>query len=730
MPTLRPIFNDFSAGELSPRLAGRVDLPVYYRGARELTNFQVQLLGGVSKRYGTEYVLGTNSGNKSRIIPFTIDDDTVILMELTASHIRMIDVATGGVLSLSGTPIDIPTSYTEAELFEVKYAQTNRECYFVHRNHAPVWVRYKSGTSTSAVIEYTSADTSFAGNLIAWTAPTETPWQGYEMWEEVAQWLSVRKEYTATGTFNSKTVTKVMRTDLALTVTFSDLTTLDLARASSYSYAGSINIDLRPFIGAGNYPGAACFFAGRLWLGGSINDPAVIWASKPWDYKNFVVFEELVYEKMVQTEINETGSGYSASATANNAVLSSVAPALTVNELAGKYATGVNVAYGSQVVSNTANTVTLNKNAIGTSSFSVRFTAWKDAMVPEYEETTETTQQIGAGSAIRITLATEEDERIMWIAGGQDLYVGTSSSEWVIAGSSNAVSARAVITSRYGSAEIQARMVGGGIYHVSQASRHIRQMGQGTTATMQAEHMVRPGVVQLDYQQTPDLCLWAVIKDGTAVRCLMDSGAGIMAWDRIQLQDGDIIESVAVVPWGDGDKVYLTVDRPIGATHYRFIERLSEYGYLDSSKSGSGTTLSLPHLEGRIVTVRYKAGGVWYTVLRTVTSGTITIPSATEAVAGIPFPSVLETHFVTSADSEGLTKGIGRVFFRLYESDGFTVRHEDGGPPAYVEVEGYTGSVNISTDIPFGMDVSLRVESDDPVPVNIQSIVPEAEVGG
>jgi hypothetical protein len=354
-------------------------------------------------------------------------------------------------------------------------------------------------------------------------------------------------------------------------------------------------------------------------------------------------------------------------------------------------------------------------------------------MVPEYADTTDETQQVGAGSAVKIQLATEESEEIMWLTASQDLYVGTSSSEWIIAGTTTAVQTQAKIVSRFGSNRIQARMAGGGLYHVSPASRNIRQLTQSTPISMQAEHLIRKGVVQLDYQQAPELALWVVLEDGSLARCLMDSGSGMLAWDRITLQDGDLIESVAVVPWGDSDKVYMVVDRPVGATHHRFIEMLSDDKYLDSHIAGTGptiTTIVLPHLEGRVVTVRYKAGGKWYTTTRTVASFTITIPSSTEAYAGLPYEAVLKTHLVTSPDTEGLTKGIGRIFFRLYESDGFTVRHKASGPPAYVAVEGYSGSLYLSTDIPAGVDVSLRIESSDPVPVNIQSMIPEAEIGG
>jgi hypothetical protein len=756
MPTIRPIFNDFSAGELSPRLAGRVDLPVYYRGAQELTNFQTRVLGGAGKRPGTKYVQSTDGSKKARLIPFVIDANTVFLIELTGAtvspaapgKIRLLDAASGLWVSNGGNPASIPTSYTDGDLFQIRYAQTHREVMLVHPDYPPLWFRYVSGTPTTAVLDYTTSDQSFAGNLIEWTAPTETPYDTYELWEQVAQWLSSRKDYPASGTFNSKTVTGIRRNDLALTVTFSDETNVVITRGSTYSYQGTISMDMRPFIGAGNYPGAVCYFGGRLWMGGSRKDPAVLWGSKPWDYKNFVLFEEIVYKTKEEKPSGEVGNGFTctASATTDSVTLKSVTPVLTIDELKDKYASGVNVAYGTKVVSNTADTITLDRGAIGSGSFAVRFTDWKDAMVPEFDDSEDTTQQVGAGSAVRLGLATEEDERIVWISAAQDLYVGTTSSEWVIPGTSNAVQARAIIASRYGSADIQSRYVGDGLMYVAPASRHIRQLstGGGAPLTLQAEHMVKVGITQLDFAQVPDMCLYAVLANGELARCLMEPSTGVIAWDRIKVRDGDSIESVAVVPGADRDYVYMVVKRTINGSAVRFIEVLQEneddspasQWYLDAAVSKSGaaftTVTGLAHFNGQEVKVRYvpAAGGIAVATV-TVSGGSVTIPSATYALVGLPYSAVLRTHLVNSADSEGLHKGIGRVFFRLYKSNGFMLRYDETSDPIPVDLpSGYTGAHYVTTDIPTMMDVGLRVESDDPVPVNIQSIVPEAEIGG
>lgn len=745
MPTIRPVINTFAAGEISPRLAGRVDAPVSFQGAQELTNFQVKVLGGVSKRPGTKYVAGTFNNAKTRLIPFVIDHDTTFLIELTPSWIRIFSVENGAFLSNGGSPIALASNYTEAELYEIKYAQTYREMYLVHPNHPPIWFRYVSGTVTSAVIDYTASDQSFAGNLIAFTAPTGT-YDASELWERVAQWLTPRKDYTATGTYNGKTLSKVSRTDLVLTLTFTDASTLSLNKTGSYSYQGSINIDLRPFIGAGNYPAAVAFFAGRLWMGGSKNDPAVIWGSKPWDYKNFLLFEEIEYKTSEKTESGKVGDGFTAAATYNGTSLTGISPAVTAGALVGKFVTGKYIAYGSKVLSNTTNSVVMDKVALGSGTASVDFSDWKDVNVPEYAEGKKTTQQVGAGSAIRLKLATEEDESIQWIATSQDLYVGTTSSEWIIPGTSNATQARAIIASRYGSANIQARFVGEGLMYVTSSSRHIRQLStqMSQPLTMSAEHMIKHGVVQLDFQQSPDIALFTVLANGELARCLIEPAAQMMAWDRIRLRQGDAVESVAVVPGAARDLIYIVAKRIVGGQTRRFIEVLAEneddsiasQWYLDSAVEKSGTAFTtvtgLDHLNGEAVKVRYLAAGVPTTIDATVAGGSVTVPSTTYALVGLSYQAKLKTNWIDSVETVGLTKGIGRIFMRLFRSMGFTLKYSDdaAAPSVPVVMTNYTGPKHITTDIPNLVDAALTIVSDAPDPVGIQSIVPEIEIGG
>ena len=51
-----PIQTNFTAGELTPRLNGRVDIEQYYNAASLIKNFHVIPTGGIVKRSGTRHI--------------------------------------------------------------------------------------------------------------------------------------------------------------------------------------------------------------------------------------------------------------------------------------------------------------------------------------------------------------------------------------------------------------------------------------------------------------------------------------------------------------------------------------------------------------------------------------------------------------------------------------------------------------------------------------------------
>ena len=143
------LISNFSSGELSENLNGRVDLPQYYQAASRLENFDVIPTGGIKRRCGLERLAQLN-GN-CRLIPFILDKDTSFILEFIPGRIY---IWRNGekVTTTGGAQLYITTSYESiAEINEIHYAQDYNKLIFVHAEYAPF------------MLEYNFADETFTG---------------------------------------------------------------------------------------------------------------------------------------------------------------------------------------------------------------------------------------------------------------------------------------------------------------------------------------------------------------------------------------------------------------------------------------------------------------------------------------------------------------------------------------------------------------------------------------
>ena len=115
-----PALSSFTAGEISPRLEGRVNIEKYREGLADLTNNVVMPHGGVTRRPGSEFLGEVKSSSvKSRLIPFQFKtSDTYMLefgnevmrvyrngaqvLDATSKPITGITQASPGVLTITG----------------------------------------------------------------------------------------------------------------------------------------------------------------------------------------------------------------------------------------------------------------------------------------------------------------------------------------------------------------------------------------------------------------------------------------------------------------------------------------------------------------------------------------------------------------------------------------------------------------------------------------------------
>ena len=757
MPAIRPTITDFAYGELSPRLSGRSDLPIYYRGVQEMTNAVARILGGFSKRAGFTWVGETRSSASARLIPFVIDSSTAMMLEVSAGHVRLwcndVLATTDGT-----TPVDIAVTFADISL--IKYTQARNTLILTCPGNPPWTIKIKTVTGTTTkTITFDYGNPTFIGNLLSWTASSGT-WYASDLWAKCAQWMTMGKDYAATGTFNSKTLTGANRSESTLTLTFSDLSTLALSQTGNYAYQGTININFVPFGSSVDYPASCAFHQGRLLLGGTPSEPNAVFGSKILDYFNFTFFEEVEYSQAVQIlyVANYTITGTIASA--SNSITAVSAPDIAKVSL-GHHFTAAGIPTTAIVTDIGVTTVTMSEKATAsTSGLSIAMKAWADPTIPEYTHELVKTQQIGPASAEKFLLATEENENVQWIASAGDLAVGTASSEWGIAGNSNATNAKADLVSRHGAANLQARFVAGGVFYAQKSGKSIRPWttdGKGAVAiTAHADHIL-PGIVAFDYQSDPESVMWVVGTDGNLYRCGMESepqGYGysqiIPSWSRVATKAGDLFKSVCVLPSASGDIVYAIVERNMNGSTKRWLERMElnlgetydDRYFLDCAvKVTSGSNFNfvsgLTRFEG--MTVTYFCGTAEADMAKgtaVVSSAQITVPLCRLCYIGLPYTMKVNSfRLEQQAQTEGLKKQAPRVYFRLYKSGPFTVRYT-ADTSKYSDtvalpgaVKNYSGPVALSRANMPDTDVSIIMESADPWPVGVQVISPELDVG-
>jgi hypothetical protein len=126
------MLNNFTAGEVSPKLAARSDLERYKNGCKELRNFWIQALGGVYGRPGTRFVAAARDASTAvRIIPFEFSSTQAYIVEMSNGFFRFYK-DNGRIETSPGVPYEIASVYATSQLFDVRYAQSADTMYMAH----------------------------------------------------------------------------------------------------------------------------------------------------------------------------------------------------------------------------------------------------------------------------------------------------------------------------------------------------------------------------------------------------------------------------------------------------------------------------------------------------------------------------------------------------------------------------------------------------------------------
>jgi len=276
MPRTTLALTSFVSGEFSAKMDGRSDFDKYSSGTKTLENFLIHPQGAATRRVGTQFIAEVkDSSKKTRLIPFEFSTTQTYVLEFGDQYIRFYKDK-GQILS-GGSAYEISTPYLEAELFDIKFAQSADVMYIVHPNHETNKLS-RTGHTSWSLDEVVFTDGPYlAPNTTAITlTPSATSGSGI----------------TITASTNA-----FVSTDVNRLVSFSN----GYARITAFNSATNVTADveddfdnttattdwkLGAFSDTTGHPSCVSFFEQRLVFAGTISEPQTLYFSKAGDYEN------------------------------------------------------------------------------------------------------------------------------------------------------------------------------------------------------------------------------------------------------------------------------------------------------------------------------------------------------------------------------------------------------------------------------------------------------------
>jgi len=285
MARVHPFQTNFTAGELTPKLAGQIDFKKYNNGVEIMENMTVFPQGGASRRYGTRYVAPVKDSSKvTRLIPFEFNVEQSYVLEFGDQYIRF--YKDDGQITSGGSPYEISTNITEDKLFEIQFTQSADVMYIVHESLPPQKLSRLGHTNwTLSTVQFENGPFLDKNTgSITFTSSQHTVGTG--------------RTLTASGSGFGKDNNGFHSTDVGRSILMKDGDGV----ITGYTSATVVTWEVKKDLGASTattewalgawsehtgYPKTVSFFEQRLVFGGSTYYPQTIWASESGFYEKF-----------------------------------------------------------------------------------------------------------------------------------------------------------------------------------------------------------------------------------------------------------------------------------------------------------------------------------------------------------------------------------------------------------------------------------------------------------
>lgn len=691
--SINSIITSFNAGETSPLLDARVDTDKHGSSCRRLENFIPKIYGPVFRRPGMVHIGSPKLDNRTcRLIGFTFSVTTRFIIELGHQYTRFWSNDLQVVdPDDSPNPLEIATPYQEDELFAIQFVQLNDVVYMVHPNHPPGklirkedndWdyevVNFKTpalAEENVTAVTMAAAATSGTGiNLVASASTFSSDMVGSSVQIKHRR-ENASVEQALAGTSGTSAEIRVLgQWDLFTYGTWHGTLTIERFESGEWRTIRSFvsNSD-RNVQSAGEEQTESRL---RLkWTHSSAGSGSPKARLEAVDTTIRGLLKITAYTNETTVVVDVVKSPLSTDATSE----------WSLGAWSTKDGFPRSVAFFEQ-------------RLFYGGSRSAQQTIWS-SVIGDFEDMQMTTM---ADSGLRFTLAATQSNPVQWMAPTNNgLIIGTAAEEWLLkaTGSEEAIAPNNLevkLQSRYGSAHIQPVGVNEVTLFVQRSRERLREYvfsfeSDGYVApdmTLLAEHITRSGIVQMAFQQQPDVVVWFVTGRGELVGMTYERAQNVVAWHRHPTNG--TVESAATVYSDEGaDEVWVVTRRSINGTIRRFVERFdmtvvrqqwgdpSKLCYLDCAKVITSddpvTTVSgLSHLNGEAVSILVD-GSVRQS--KVVASGQVTFDLAgRDVIVGLPFTSLIQPSKREVGMKGGTAQGrfhrVDRLAVRVFESSG------------------------------------------------------------
>ena len=374
-----------------------------------------------------------------------------------------------------------------------------------------------------------------------------------------------------------------------------------------------------------------------------------------------------------------------------------------------------------------------------------------------------------ADDALIYTIASSQVNAIRYLSATRVLALGTSGGEYVVTATSDGpITPTTTLIrkySNYGVAAVEPIQVADVTLFLQRGNRKIREFkyvgdvnADAYTApdlSILAEHITLGGITQFAYQQEPDSIIWMARTDGTLIGMTYRREEQVVAFHKHVIggtfSGGQaIVESVATLPSDTGeDELYMIVKRTINGVTKRYVELMKPFNFggittgaffVDSGLAYSGTgvtTLSgLHHLQGETVSIL--ANGASHAD-KVVGNGAVALDfSTTTAAIGYGYSSIMQTLRIEAGSVDGTSQGkpkrIHGITVRLHETVGAEVGSgpdkldriyfRDSSMPMNQAVPLFTGDKDVEFEGGFDDDDRVYARQTQPLPMTILALFP------